>query len=281
MFDFNNNLYANITDKDFILYTHGGVIIPFNKTWKAISVRLSGGADSALLTYILCKIITEHNLDCEIHAISFIRNWATRPWQDHVSQTVFNKLAGMFTNIKFVRHPGFIPPSIEHGALGGPIVPFKEDGIIKYETGEAIVMQDFDKFVAGTYKTRASYVGITSNPPIQESKRRELPERNLNLDTISLRKLLSYNIQYNSWYVVPLRYISKDWVVSQFKDENILDLYSLTRSCEGDITEHHELTAIVPTFNDYKPGMFIPTCNKCWWCWERNWAEVTVGLKSE
>lgn len=280
MFTYNNELYKNLSNDDFILYNQGGVIIPFNKTWKSISIRLSGGADSALLTYILCKIITENNIDCEIHAISFIRNWATRPWQNYISIQVYDKLVNMFPNIKFSRHPGFVPPSIEHGAVGGAIIPYNNNGVIKYETGEGIVMSDFDKFIAGTYNTKAAYVGITSNPPAYDTQRREMSERDLDLKKTNIHKLVEYRKKTDTWYMVPLRYIDKKWVVSQFINDGILDLYSMTRSCEGDLVLHPELAKIIPTFKDYTPGMYVPICNDCWWCWERKWAETAAGINA-
>lgn len=278
MFEANNNLYKNLNDNNFILYSQGGVIIPFNRTWKSISVRLSGGADSALLTYILCKLITENKLDCEIHAISFIRNWATRPWQNHISIQVYDKLVSMFPNIKFHRHPGFVPPSIEHGAVGGAIIPFNDNGIIKHETGEGIVMSDFDKFIAGTFNTKAAYVGITANPPVQDKLKREMVDRNVDPLNMHIQKLVEYRKKSDTCYMVPLRYIDKKWVTLQFLNEGLLELYSITRSCEGDIVLHPELAKVVPSFNEYKPGMYIPICNDCWWCWERKWAETSAGL---
>ena len=33
-----------------------GVEIPFDRSWKNIGIALSGGADSALLAYILCEL---------------------------------------------------------------------------------------------------------------------------------------------------------------------------------------------------------------------------------
>ena len=38
------------------------VNIPFNINWKKVAVSLSGGADSALLSYLLCEIIEKNNL---------------------------------------------------------------------------------------------------------------------------------------------------------------------------------------------------------------------------
>ena len=56
----------------------------------------------------------------------------------------------------------------------------------------------------------------------------------------------------------------------------ILDLYNLTRSCEGDINHHDNVREAVPNFKMYKAGMTVPECKQCWWCEEREWAESRV-----
>jgi PP-loop superfamily ATP-utilizing enzyme len=41
------------------LHNIDGVILPFDKTWVNLAIGLSGGADSALLTYLLCDLINK------------------------------------------------------------------------------------------------------------------------------------------------------------------------------------------------------------------------------
>jgi 3'-phosphoadenosine 5'-phosphosulfate sulfotransferase (PAPS reductase)/FAD synthetase len=43
-----------------------GVEIPFEHDWNIIAISVSGGADSALLAYLLCKYISDHNLKTDI-----------------------------------------------------------------------------------------------------------------------------------------------------------------------------------------------------------------------
>ena len=91
MFNVNNKFYDSIKD-DIILKEVSNLLIPFDSKWKNIAVNLSGGADSALLTYILCTIIKENNLDTVINIITYQRCWETRPWQGHVSKQVYSWL---------------------------------------------------------------------------------------------------------------------------------------------------------------------------------------------
>ena len=48
------------------LHTHlvDGVYIPFNPNWKQVAINLSGGADSACLTFLLADIIQKNNYKC-------------------------------------------------------------------------------------------------------------------------------------------------------------------------------------------------------------------------
>jgi hypothetical protein len=69
----------------------------------------------------------------------------------------------------------------------------------------------------------------------------------------------------------PFRFVDKSWIVAQYYYFDIVDLFNLTRSCEGDVT-HKNIKGVVPSYKDYTPGMVIPECGTCFWCLERNWA---------
>jgi 7-cyano-7-deazaguanine synthase in queuosine biosynthesis len=62
----------------------------------------------------------------------------------------------------------------------------------------------------------------------------------------------------------PFVYTKKDWIIQQYYDNNILDLLSITRSCEGEFSNID--------YKTYKPGMVVPECGECFWCKEREWA---------
>ena len=79
-----------------------------NPAWQKIGISLSGGADSALLAYLICL-----NTDAEIHIVSQVRCWKNRPWQRYNSLAVFEWLKERFPKNKFIRHEGFIPPELE------------------------------------------------------------------------------------------------------------------------------------------------------------------------
>ena len=52
---------------------------------------------------------------------------------------------------------------------------------------------------------------------------------------------------------------------------NIIDLFNLTRSCEGDSASDPIIFNNLD-YKNYKHGINVPTCGHCFWCQERNWA---------
>jgi hypothetical protein len=68
----------------------------------------------------------------------------------------------------------------------------------------------------------------------------------------------------DKWALHPFRFVEKSWVIKQYYDLDILDLLDITRSCEGEFEGLN--------YKTYVYGQFVPTCNECFWCKERNWA---------
>jgi hypothetical protein len=78
-----------------------------NLEWNKIGISLSGGADSAMLSYLICS-----KTDAEIHFTTQIRMWRTRPWQEYVADEVVSWFKGRFDN-KFYHHKNLVPPELE------------------------------------------------------------------------------------------------------------------------------------------------------------------------
>ena len=62
----------------------------------------------------------------------------------------------------------------------------------------------------------------------------------------------------------PFKHIDKKQVLDIYKKNKIIDLFEVTRSCEGEFDDID--------YKNYKPYQEVPTCGKCFWCRERNWA---------
>ena len=264
MFSTNNSLYKNISN-DVLLTTFSKLTIPFDEKWQRIGINLSGGADSALLTYLLCTIIQRNNLDTKVDVITYQRCWETRPWQGYISLQVFDKLKDMFPYIIENRYTTYIPPEIEHGVIGAGI---------NGKSGDQIIVGSYNKFAAWEYNLDAVYNATSKNP--DDLRKDRMTNRDKDAEDGQLTDLWFYSGKVKSTFVHPFRFVKKDWIVAQYHIHNILDLYNTTRSCEGDINHMENIKESCGHFRDYSAGMYIPECKQCWWCEERDWADKQV-----
>ena len=239
------------------IHTIDNVPIRFDNDWKNIAISVSGGADSALLAYVLCNIITTTNAATTVHIISHVRCWKTKPWQQHDALNVFNYLVNKFPNIKFKRHTNFIAPELEYGNRG----PILTDEYGKFVSGDNAEQRGFAEYVCHTEDCQAYYNAVTHNPrgiDLGGMKERDVEKTtdNIHLESIAMH--------IGRWALHPLRFVEKTWVIQQYQRSNITDLLSLTRSCEGVFPE--------TDYKTYVPGQSVPTCGECFWCKERAWA---------
>jgi hypothetical protein len=226
--------------------------IPFDKNWKSIAIGLSGGADSALLAYLLCEQITDQS----IHIISHKRMWKTRPWQSYDSLAVYTWLLKRFTNIKFSRHTNFIAPDIEYGNIGASI----PDEYNKFVSGDNIQQRSFAEYTCFNENVDAYYNAVTRNPKgidLGGMKERDIDQTE---DNKHLERMIHMGVAV----LHPFRFIDKSEIVKKYKELNLMELFNITRSCEGEF-EGLDYTT-------YKHGQTVPTCGTCFWCKEREWA---------
>lgn len=234
----------------------GEVQIPLSHEWRKIAISLSGGADSALLAMLLCSTIAGNGISIEIHVISHIRMWKTRPWQQHDSLRVYEWLKNNFPTIKFVRHTNFIAPDIEYGNTGPTIT----DEYGKRVSGDNAQIRAFSEFVCFHHGIDAYFNGVTKNPSGvsfagMPSRDIAKTESNAHLEyTTHMGKIVSH----------PFRFIDKSWVIKQYKERGWISLLDITRSCEGEFPNLN--------YTNYSAGQYVPICNECFWCNERSWA---------
>jgi hypothetical protein len=226
------------------------MIIPINKEWKRIGISLSGGADSALLAYLILK-----ETDADIYFTTQIRMWKTRPWQRYVAQDVVTWFKEHFDN-KIEHIEGFIPPELEE-----PTSPLIPDEYGKLKPGNRIILRSHNEWAIHTYSLDAWFAAVTKNP---EDVPGGLPERDEGVLPLHM-KHMGIDICH------PFVYTTKDWIIKQYYENNILDLLELTRSCEGDNSTRPEVFLDLD-YQTYKPGQQVPICGRCFWCKERAWA---------
>jgi len=227
--------------------------IPFDITWQSIAISVSGGADSALLAYLICYKATPGTI---INIISHTRMWKTRPWQSDNSLTVYNYLANEFPALAFKRHTNFIAPELEYGAAG----PTVYDEYGKFVSGDNIQQRAFAEYICFNEDIDAYYNAVTRNP--KGINLGGMKERDI--DPSEYNKHLSEMIHMGRRVFHPFRFIDKAWIIKQYYRLNLTSLLSITRSCEGEFENIN--------YTNYIHGQFVPTCGKCFWCKEREWA---------
>jgi hypothetical protein len=230
------------------------VNIPFDTGWRNVAISVSGGADSALLAYLVCELTKEYSIT--IHIINHVRMWKTRPWQQHDADKVYNWLFQRFYHTTFTRHTNFIAPDIEYGNIG----PNLTDEYGKQVSGDNIQQRAYAEFICHKYDVDAYYNAVTRNP--RQVMFNGMCERDV--EPTEENKHLEYMIHMGRVASHPFRFVDKLWVLNKYKELGIMELFELTRSCEG------EFESI--DYTTYKLGQYVPTCGECFWCNEREWA---------
>ena len=215
-----------------------------NPQWKRIGISLSGGADSALLAYLILK-----ETDADIYFTTQIRMWKTRPWQRYVAQDVVEWFKNQFPN-RIEHIEGFIPPEMEE-----PHTTYITDEYGMLKPGNRIILRSHNEYIAHLYNFDSWFSAVNRNPPIKFDG--ALEDR----DTASIPE---YDTHLGTTICHPFIHTTKDWIIKQYDIENILDLLDITRSCEGEFAGLDYTT--------YTPRQFVPTCGECFWCKEREWA---------
>jgi len=206
---------------------------------KVIGQWMSGGADSSLLAYLLCKEIKDQNLGIKFQPLTVRRGRPNNPFYAE----------GVVDFIKENLDVDFILP---HKLYYPPL----EDA----EMTEMRIFWERDSENFSRNNFQILYSGITCNPPndagVPKNKERTRDEE-------SDRPTVSRNgIKH---YINPFFQVNKKWEAEVYKDFGLLDtLFPLTYSCEGDAKDTKTHT--------WHCGNTLPVKNQCWWCIERMWA---------
>ena len=206
---------------------------------KIIGQWMSGGADSSLLAYLLCKEIKDQKLNVKFQPMTVRRGRPNNPmYAEGVVDFIKEDL-----DIDFILpHEVYYPPLIDS--------EMTEMKIFWKKDSENFREQKYDIL----------YSGITCNPPNDSG----LP-KNKERDRDEESDRPTENRNGLRHYINPFFKVNKKWEAEVYKDFGLLDtLFPLTYSCEGDAKDTKTHT--------WHCGNTLPIERQCWWCRERMWA---------
>ena len=185
--------------------------IDLSNNIKKIGIKLSGGADSSIVCYMLAKYAKEERPDITIYPITGIS--LAKPYQEIFAKRVIDKIEGLL-DYKFGEH---IAESV------------RNDHYIVDQT--KIVEKAYNKLNLDMH-----FAGITANPEPDDAPELFLDPTALPSDDRSKKQIKRPQTTPSSstWY--PLINVDKKGVKEHYERLGVLDtLFPITRSCE-DIT---------------------------------------------
>lgn len=193
-----------------ITHPQDDIIIDLPDSVKNVGIKMSGGADSTLIAYMLSKYVTEERNDIRIFPITIVN--PDKPYQEIFVKNIIKFLQNEFGNI-YASH----------------CVEFSESKHVHQ------LMQN--NFLAKLYETNVidcHFFGVTKNPPS------EIFEDFAGIPPVDNR---TGNLpKYFDKSYRPLAKIDKKGVAELYQQFNLLEtLFPITRSCEEktlDFTVH-------------------------------------------
>jgi len=222
-----------------------------------VIIRLSGGADSAILLYMICDTYEKQELKLNLWPITVIHG--VRNWQSYHAQLVLDYMMEKFPDVNWKTHE-----VIKCMDPGGK--PNNKNANNYVDDQESLI----DKVVAEYAGSAAVFNGVTANPPEEIGKKYwgsskvfgekvwDVREKHRDWELIADRKPIEDDSARKLVHVNPFIQHHKGHVAKLYYDYGLVDdLLPLTRSCEG---------------WDYMTANYSKTCGECWWCMERKWA---------
>jgi 7-cyano-7-deazaguanine synthase in queuosine biosynthesis len=217
---------------------------PLGNEISTVGVWMSGGADSALLCYLLAKKIIQEKLPIQIQPITVDYK---RPFR-FIAGDVRNKIEKLLSaETVFKEHLVYNPPN-------DTVWSREELANEFHKLNEKHVREN---------KFQVLYSGITTNPPVGVQEKFNWgvlsdveAKRGHGVPKQKHRHVVTETADriYEFYELKPFFDLTKKDIAEIYCNLGILDeLLSVTRSCEDLSTvEGH--------------------CGKCWWCEERQWA---------
>ena len=224
-----------------------------------VIIRLSGGADSALLLWMICEEWLQHDKPLTFWPITVVHG--VRHWQGYHAQLVYDTIQEVFEEspIKFKPLKAW-----RCDDPGGDSGNKNKNNYVDFQERLA------DEVVTECGETCQIFNGVTANPPEEIGQKHwgsskvfgekvwECREKHRDWNLRESKPLIDDDPKRKLIHCCPFAHSHKGHVAELYKEYDIEDfLLTLTRSCEG---------------WDYMTQGFSETCGECWWCMERDWA---------
>lgn len=240
-----------------------GLPVYFNKESKSVMITFSGGADSTMMLYLLCRLIDYYKSNTKIIIVTHVRHWEGQPWIENITENIIKYLDNMFPAIKKEQHYGFIPTELEITPLSNIVGADKLFNLQDMSTAYADVFATMAHtiYIRQRFNIETSFSGVTMNPVLDHKE----------LNSPSFRDMREFregdlcSVQ-GSTNNGPFTIINKDWVMAQYYNFGITDLKDMTRSCNTPLSELN-----LPKNVELKGSEFA--CGTCFFCAERQWGE--------
>ena len=205
-----------------------------------IGMWISGGIDSGVTAYLLCKMIKDNNLPVTFHPFTSRRG---RPWNPMFAMGVTD----------FIREQLNLTTEMSNHVI---YYPDKNKGA-EYLEKEIFTENDTRHFKDNI--VQIMYSGVTANPPTDDKTISRNKERSRDDENI---KKIFWESEGRA-FINCFSNTNKKIMKKIYEEYDLMDkLFPITRSCEG---------------SDYETGNFLYPCKKCWWCEERMWAFGRYG----
>jgi len=211
---------------------------------KQIAVNCSGGADSAILLYMVADYIKTNNMvDTKLSVLTCSNDrkhrWNGRKAADVVNY-IIDRLDWNQFDIHYVYYRDLQAETYFHEVETKLFEDNRTDmivsGITANPTCEAVIKN-----------RKGMYIDLATSG---------LPER-----SVPNQPVMTSN-KFSGQFYTPFVNVDKRFVAAMYTHYNVADMVDLTRSCE----------AIPEPGTKYNATFENSPCGNCWWCLERKWA---------
>jgi len=204
---------------------------------KSIGLNLSGGTDSALLFWMLCREISIRKHDCIVQPQTLIDT--ERPTNIWNAKEIVLYMRDMFPDVE-----------IKDIITGHFTKDSEGPGLEKSYWHNKFTQKNKDE-----NKFTFLLHGKTANPPYEEALK-----HNLLKDRETVRDVESGNTHVKAVldnYWCPFHDKDKRFLREIYLENSIMDLFEITASCIS---------------KNYLSNYFSKACRVCWWCREKKWS---------